>query len=331
MSGSNKPIAVSMGDPCGIGPDVILKCWAQHKAALSDFFVVGSADALEQRAKLLGINVDLSTDLEGQAGEQLKVFELQKSFNGVPAKPESADAVATIEAIDQGVDLVVRERASALVTAPINKKTLYDVGFSHPGHTEYLAELAQKHYGGAHMPVMMLAGPDLRTIPVTIHIPLAQVHKALTTALIVQTGEIASRDLNRRFGIKNPRLAIAGLNPHAGESGALGTEENDIIAPAVKQLQSVGIEANGPLPADTMFHANAREAYDVALCMYHDQALIPAKMLGFDDAANITLGLPFIRTSPDHGTAYDIAGTGLANPSSFIAALKTAAQMVGNS
>ena len=213
------------------------------------------------------------------------------------------------------------------MTAPINKKALYDSGFEFPGHTEFLAALATQHTGTPCAPVMMLAGPQLRTIPVTIHIALKDVPDILTSDMIVDAGKIAAADLKSRFGIATPRLAISGLNPHAGENGSMGKEDNDIVLPAVEALIRSGIDAVGPLPADTMFHASARQKYDVALCMYHDQALIPAKTLAFDDAVNVTLGLPFIRTSPDHGTALDIADKGIANPSSMIAALQMAGHM----
>jgi 4-hydroxythreonine-4-phosphate dehydrogenase len=214
-----------------------------------------------------------------------------------------------------------------VVTNPIAKSVLYNAGFKFPGHTEFLADLGIKAFGQNVIPVMMIAGPMLRTVPVTIHIPLKDVPAALTETLIYQTCRIVAHDLNGRFGLSAPRLAISGLNPHAGEDGALGSEDAAIIAPAVARLRADGIDAFGPLPGDTMFHASARDTYDVAICMYHDQALIPAKALGFDDAVNVTLGLPFIRTSPDHGTAFSLAGTGKAKSSSLIAALKMAAGM----
>jgi 4-hydroxythreonine-4-phosphate dehydrogenase len=214
-----------------------------------------------------------------------------------------------------------------VVTCPIAKKPLYDAGFGFPGHTEYLAHLASRHIGRDVTPVMLLAGPDLRTVPVTIHIALADVPKVLTTELIIATARITAADLKSRFGIPRPRLAIAGLNPHAGEGGAMGLEDIAIVAPAVEMLKAEGIDAIGPLPADTMFHPRARASYDAALCMYHDQALIPAKTLAFDEAVNVTLGLPFIRTSPDHGTAFDIAGKGIARADSLIAALRLARRL----
>jgi 4-hydroxythreonine-4-phosphate dehydrogenase len=232
-----------------------------------------------------------------------------------------------IGAIDHAVALAQRGETAGLVTNPIHKATLTQSGFGFPGHTEYLAHLASRHTGRDVMPVMLLAGPDLRTVPVTIHIALADVPRMLTTELIAATARITASDLKSRFGIARPRLAIAGLNPHAGEGGAMGSEDAAIVAPAVEMLKTEGIDATGPLPADTMFHPRARASYDAALCMYHDQALIPAKTLAFDEAVNVTLGLPFIRTSPDHGTAFDIAGKGIARADSLIAALRLARRL----
>jgi 4-hydroxythreonine-4-phosphate dehydrogenase len=225
---------------------------------------------------------------------------------------------------------VLEGRAAALVTNPVAKSVLYRAGFAEPGHTEFLGRLAQEATGRPVTPVMMLWAPELAVVPVTIHIPLREVFAVLTTALIVKTARIVARDLTGRFGIARPRLALAGLNPHAGEDGTLGKEDETIVAPAVAQLKAEGIDARGPLPADTLFHERARKTYDVALCMYHDQALIPIKTLAFDHGVNVTLGLPFVRTSPDHGTAFDIAGTGKADPSSLAAALKLAARLAAN-
>ncbi len=219
--------------------------------------------------------------------------------------------------------------AGALVTNPIDKKALYDAGFRHPGHTEYLAELCGTLTGEPCQPVMLLTGPDLSCVPVTIHIPLAEVPAALTSELILSTCRIVARDLAARFGLEKPRLAVSGLNPHAGERGAIGREDDAVIRPAVEILRTEGFDVVGPLPGDTMFHLEARARYDVAVCMYHDQALIPAKTLAFDETVNVTLGLPIIRTSPDHGTAADIAGKGIARPNSFIAALRLAGRMAG--
>lgn len=323
-----------MGDPCGIGPDIILAAWTMRaKAGLPDFLVTGDPDFLARRAGELSLDVPLQEIAAPQDRERgaLGVVPTRTSAIGRPAHPADADARATIEAVDLAVNLVFSGKAAAVVTAPINKETLYSIGFSHPGHTEYLAELAGNGRGGSFMPVMMLAGPRLRTIPITIHEPLHRVPQLLTTELVAETLRIAARDLTSRFGIESPRLAVAGLNPHAGENGTIGSEEQHIIAPAIEALRSEGVNVRGPLPADTMFHEAARKTYDVAVCMYHDQALIPAKALDFDDAVNVTLGLPFVRTSPDHGTAYDIAGTGTANPASFVAALHMAHRMVARS
>jgi 4-hydroxythreonine-4-phosphate dehydrogenase len=232
-----------------------------------------------------------------------------------------------VEAIDRAVDDVRQGKAAAMVTNPVNKLALRRGGFAYPGHTEYLGHLAERWTGEPAHPVMMIAGPDLRTVPVTIHLPLAEVPRLLNKDTIVATGRIVAAELEKRFGLPRPRIAVAGLNPHAGEHGTIGKEDDEIVRPAVEMLQSLGIDAIGPLPADTMFHAAARASYDAALCMYHDQALIPAKTLAFDEAVNVTLGLPFVRTSPDHGTAFDIAGSGRASPSSLMAALRLAAAM----
>jgi 4-hydroxythreonine-4-phosphate dehydrogenase len=243
-----------------------------------------------------------------------------------PGRPDSSNAPSVIESIETAVRLVRAGSAAAVVTNPIAKHVLYEAGFPHPGHTEFLAALAGDG-GTTYHPVMMLWSEQLAVVPVTVHIPLANVPSALTTDLIVLTGRIVARALQERFGIANPRLALAGLNPHAGENGTMGTEDSTVIAPAIEILRAEGIDVAGPLPADTMFHARARSRYDAALAMYHDQALIPIKTIAFDEAVNVTLGLPFVRTSPDHGTAFDIAGKGIARPDSLMAALKLAARL----
>jgi 4-hydroxythreonine-4-phosphate dehydrogenase len=268
----------------------------------------------------------IETDPGGAAAafsKGLPVVPLKSAVEDAPGRPTAANSAATIESIDRAVESVHEGAARAVVTNPIAKAVLYEAGFRFPGHTEYLGELA-KAWGGPAFPVMMIWSETLAVVPVTIHIPLADAPKALTADLIIKTGRVVDRDLRARFGIERPRLAVAGLNPHAGEAGAMGREEIAIIIPAIEALRAEGIDAVGPLPADTMFHAKARARYDVALTMYHDQGLIPAKTLAFDDAVNVTLGLPFVRTSPDHGTAFDIAGKGVANPASLIAALKLA-------
>lgn len=325
-------LALSVGDPSGIGPDVALAAFVRRKTLnLPPFLLIADPAQVSARAKLLGLDIPIAEcgadEATGVFDDALPVLPLQNKHLETPGVPQLENAAGTIEAIDRAVDLTLAGKASAVVTCPIAKKPLYDAGFRFPGHTEYLAFLSTPEGGIAPLPVMMLAGPLLRAVPVTIHIPLNQVTTALTTDLILETARIVDRDLRMRFGISRPRLAVAGVNPHAGEGGALGREDDAIIRPAIEQLVAEGIVAFGPLPADTMFHPAARENYDVALCMYHDQALIPAKALGFDDSVNVTLGLPFIRTSPDHGTAFNIAGTGKAKPDSLIAALRMAAQM----
>ncbi|MEX4007573.1 4-hydroxythreonine-4-phosphate dehydrogenase PdxA [Neoaquamicrobium sediminum] len=325
-------LALTSGDPSGIGPEIAIEAWRLRKQDETPPFLLLSDPALvEARASRMGLPVKIATVTPEEAGaafaDVLPIVPLGASFLDSPGNPNAVNAAGTIEAIETAVRLVVSGRADALVTCPIAKKPLYDAGFGYPGHTEFLGHLAETIAGSSATPVMMLAGPELRAVPVTIHIPLAKVAPTLTTALIVETASITASDLRDKFGIDNPRLAIAGLNPHAGEDGAMGREDEDVVRPAVEQLRRLGIDARGPLPADTMFHARARAAYDVAICMYHDQALIPAKALAFDETVNVTLGLPFIRTSPDHGTAFDIAGKGTARPDSLIAALRLARQM----
>ena len=324
QTGEARPLAVSIGEPAGIGPDVLLMaCVAARRgriAPLPPLTVLCDPAHLLKRAARLGISDPLTL---------FDTVTLSKPFHAQAGRPDARDGKGVVEAISRAVDMVRGGRARALVTMPIQKKSLYDAGFTFPGHTEYLADAALR-WPGVEAPVrsvMMLAGPELRAVPVTIHIPLAQVPASLTTSSIVETGRIVADELRRRFRIAGPRLALSGLNPHAGEEGAMGTEDRDVIAPAVAILRAQGIAVAGPLPADTMFHAAARRTYDAALCMYHDQALIPAKALAFDETVNVTLGLPFVRTSPDHGTALDIAGTGKARPDSTIAAIRMAHEM----
>ncbi|BCG89251.1 4-hydroxythreonine-4-phosphate dehydrogenase [Mesorhizobium sp. 113-3-9] len=327
-----KALALSVGDPSGIGPEIAIAAFlAREAVGLPAFYLLADPALIASRASRLGVSVPIVETTPAQTAQvfvdSLPVVPLAARFIDSPGKPDPANAAGTIEAIDRAVAACLAGDAAAVVTCPIAKKPLYDAGFRFPGHTEYLAHLAARHSGVEVTPVMMLAGPDLRTVPVTIHIALAEVAKALTTELIVATARITATDLASRFGIARPRLAIAGLNPHAGEGGAMGQEDERVVRPAVDILRAEGIDAFGPLPADTLFHARARAGYDVALCMYHDQALIPAKALAFDEAVNVTLGLPFIRTSPDHGTAFDIAGKGIARPDSLIAALKLARRL----
>jgi 4-hydroxythreonine-4-phosphate dehydrogenase len=257
----------------------------------------------------------------------LPVVDLGLAVTAEPGQPDPSSAPAAIAAIRRAVADVVQDAAAAVVTNPVAKNVLYRSGFAEPGHTEFLSKLAAEMTGVHARPVMMLWSPELAVVPVTIHLPLKDVVARLTADLVVETGRIVARDLRERFGIARPRLAVAGLNPHAGEDGALGDEDLSVVGPAVERLKAEGIDARGPLPADSMFHAAARAGYDVALAMYHDQALIPIKTLAFDHAVNVTLGLPFVRTSPDHGTAFDIAGTARADPGSLIAALRLAADL----
>jgi 4-hydroxythreonine-4-phosphate dehydrogenase len=326
-----KPLALTLGEPAGIGPDITIKAWLRrNELKLPAFYLLGDRDLLSHRAKVLGLNVKFADvcaeDALGAFTDALPVVATGQVAAAQPGRPDDTSADAALASIRQAVDDVVTGRASAVVTNPIAKSVLYRAGFRHPGHTEFLAELAATG-GHTPQPVMMLWSPALVVVPVTIHLALREAIARLSRDLIVATGRIVVADLKARFGIARPRLAVSGLNPHAGEDGSLGTEERTIVAPAIEILRGDGIEIRGPLPADTMFHDDARKTYDCAICMYHDQALIPVKTLAFDDAVNVTLGLPFIRTSPDHGTAFDIAGTGRANPSSLIAALRLAARM----
>jgi 4-hydroxythreonine-4-phosphate dehydrogenase len=329
------PLALTAGDPSGIGPEIAIAAWfGRAENAISPFYLLSDPASVGACARRLGLDVPIveTTPEEAVArfAEALPVVPLAARFVDAPGMPDKANADGIVEAIDRAVADTLSGLASAVVTCPIAKKPLYDAGFRFPGHTEYLAYLAGLKTGAEVSPVMMLAGPDLRAVPVTIHIALAEVPGAVTTEAILRTARITAHDLETRFGIANPRLAVSGLNPHAGESGAMGIEDETIIRPAIETLQNEGIEAFGPLPADTMFHARARGNYDAAICMYHDQALIPAKALAFDETVNVTLGLPFIRTSPDHGTAFDIAGKGIARPDSLIAALKLARRLADN-
>jgi 4-hydroxythreonine-4-phosphate dehydrogenase len=297
-----------MGEPAGIGPEVAAAAFAALGGRIGKrpLLLVGDADVFASCG-----------DVPPEA-----IVRTKARATRTPGKADAANATATIEAIALAVEMTLKGKASAVTTAPINKAVLMQAGFEFPGHTDYLAKLT-----GAPRAVMMLAGEQLRAIPLTVHIPLALVPRAITALSIVETAEIVLAALKRDFAIAGPRLAIAGLNPHAGEDGVLGREETEIIAPAVAELKRRGHLVMGPLPADTMFHAEARARYDAALCMYHDQALIPLKTLSFWEGVNVTLGLPIVRTSPDHGTGFDIAGKGIADPRSMIAAIKMAAKM----
>jgi 4-hydroxythreonine-4-phosphate dehydrogenase len=321
-----KPLAMTMGDPAGIGPELALAAWRDRTPG-APFFVLASPAVLAAAARRAGFEAPIiETDPASAAGEfskGLPIVPLVHAVETEPGRPSAANAAATIESITRAVETVRKGEARAVVTNPIAKAVLYEAGFRYPGHTEYLGELA-KAWGAQAFPVMMIWSSTLAVVPVTIHIPLAEAPRALSAGLIVKTARVVDRDLRARFGLARPRLAFAGLNPHAGEGGTMGREEITIIAPAIEALRAEGIDAAGPLPADTMFHPKARARYDVALTMYHDQGLIPVKTLAFDEGVNVTLGLPFLRTSPDHGTAFDIAGKGLANPASLIAAIALA-------
>ena len=326
-----KPLALTSGEPAGIGPDIAIAAWLRrNELGLPPFYLLGDSAFFADRAKLLGLKVALAElgpeDAGAAFANALPVVATGEKATARPGAPDATSANAALASIRRAVDDVRAGRASAVVTNPIAKSVLYRAGFRHPGHTEFLAELAADG-GPAPQPVMMLWSPALAVVPVTIHLSLREAIARLSSDLIVSTARIAVADLKARFGLANPRLAVSGLNPHAGEDGSLGTEDITIVTPAVEILRQQGIDARGPLPADTMFHAAARKTYDCAICMYHDQALIPIKTIAFEDAVNVTLGLPFIRTSPDHGTAFDIAGTGKANPSSLVAALRLAARM----
>jgi 4-hydroxythreonine-4-phosphate dehydrogenase len=329
------PLALTLGEPAGIGPDLTLDVWRRrHALNVPAFYIIGDLEFLGRRARALGYDVPLAAVTPEQSAEAfpnaLPVAALDLPVGAMPGKPDGTSAPAAIGSIRRAVSDVLSGHASAVVTNPIAKDVLYRAGFADPGHTEFLARLSEGATGSKVMPVMMLWSPELAVVPVTIHIPLKDVAPRLTTHLIVETGRIVAHDMAKRFGIAKPRIAVAGLNPHAGENGTIGREDELIVAPAVEQLKSDGIDASGPFSADTMFHEQARANYDVALCMYHDQALIPIKTLAFDHGVNVTLGLPFVRTSPDHGTAFDLAGTGKANPASLVAALKLAARLASH-
>ena len=326
------PLAVTQGDPSGIGPEIAIKAWrVARDNGGPTFFVLGDPAHLGRVSGALGFATPIeATQLEDVGRifpRALPVVALKTPVAGSPGQPSPDDAAATIEAIERAVEMVAHGSASAVVTNPIAKEVLYAAGFRHPGHTEFLGELALRHFGQHAHPVMMLWAPELAVVPATIHIPLADVLSMLTRDLLVETGRVVARDMAVRFGIALPRLVFCGLNPHAGEGGSIGRAEIEIIAPAVEVLQREGVHATGPFPADTLFHAAARARYDAVVAMYHDQALIPIKTIAFDSAVNVTLGLPFVRTSPDHGTAFDIAGQNKANPASLIAALNLAARL----
>ena len=318
------PLAVSLGDPAGIGPEVIAKCWDNRDAfALPAFVAIGDPRSVSAVWDGPIELVDDPRQADAAFDTGLPVIQLNVPQADVPGHPSVMGAHTSLDSLEIAVGLARSGSASAVVTGPVAKEQLYAIGFQHPGQTEFVAERCGVSPGNV---VMMLAGPTLRTIPVTTHLPLDQVSSRLSAALIESRGRAALRGLQRTFGIAEPRLAVSGLNPHAGEGGQLGREEIEIIEPAIAALAAEGWRVTGPHPADTMFHARARANYDAALCMYHDQALIPIKALHFEEAVNVTLGLPIVRTAPDHGTAFDIAGQDRADPRPMAAAIRMAAE-----
>ncbi|HWH17037.1 MAG TPA: 4-hydroxythreonine-4-phosphate dehydrogenase PdxA [Allosphingosinicella sp.] len=316
------PLAIALGDPAGIGPEIVAKSWERRAAeGLSPFFAVGNYEAIE--AVWRGPVQAVADPAEAAAAfdQALPVIRVDGSAGVTPGEPDLDGARNSLDALELAVGLTRSGAASALVTGPVSKTQLYAVGFTHAGQTEFVAERCGV---ASDLVAMMLVGPTLRTVPVTVHLPLRDVPDMLTIERIVAKGRATARGLQRQFGIEQPRIAVAGLNPHAGEDGAMGRDEIEVIVPALERLREEGIEVSGPHPADTLFHQRMRSGYDAALCMYHDQALIPLKTLHFDEGVNMTLGLPIVRTSPDHGTAFEIAGQDRAHPGAMIAALKTA-------
>jgi 4-hydroxythreonine-4-phosphate dehydrogenase len=331
-----RPLALTLGEPAGIGLDITLAAWRRRdELKLTPFYFLADPAFVARRAKRMAPDLTIAVVEPAAAWTAFKtalpVVDIGVPVSAEPGHPDQSSAPAALAAIRRAVADVCAGAAAAIVTNPVAKNVLYRSGFPEPGHTEYLGKLAEESTGAPAQPVMMLWSPELAVVPVTIHLPLKEVVAKLTADLVVETGRIVAHDLHERFGIARPRLAVAGLNPHAGEDGALGDEDLTLVRPAVERLRAEGIDARGPLPADSLFHETARASYDVALAMYHDQALIPIKTLAFDHAVNVTLGLPFVRTSPDHGTAFDIAGTGRADPTSLIAALELAARLSSRS
>jgi 4-hydroxythreonine-4-phosphate dehydrogenase len=316
------PLAVALGDPAGVGPEIIAKSWERRQAdGVPAFFAVGDVDAVA--AVWPGPVQPISDPSEAAAcfAEALPVIRVSAGSAIDPGRPDMEGARNSLDALELAVGLTRSGAAAGLVTGPVSKSQLYAIGFNHAGQTEFVAERCGV---SSELVAMMLVGPTLRTVPVTVHTAFRDVPDVLTTEAIIAKARATIRGLQRQFGIEQPRIAVAGLNPHAGEDGALGREEIEVIAPAIERLREDGFDVTGPYAADTMFHAKARSRYDAALCMYHDQALVPVKTLHFDEGVNMTLGLPIVRTSPDHGTAFGIAGKGVADPGAMIAALKTA-------
>lgn len=328
---ADTPIGVSMGDPAGIGPEIILKAWSELRHGRSVFVCLGDADVFAATARTLGLAVPAviedPSEAEPHFTNALPVLPVKQRAPEpvLPGKADSANASGILEAIETGVSLCLDGRLRGLVTAPISKSVLYNAGFTFPGHTEFLAALTDSQpVIGPRGPAMMLSGGGLRVVLTSIHEPLKAAIAGLDAGRVATIARLTHHALKQDFGIDQPRLALAGLNPHAGENGALGREETEIINPVAARLRSEGIDITDALPPDTMFHAEARAGYDAAICLYHDQGLIPVKTLDFHGGVNITLGLPIVRTSPDHGTAFDIAGKGIARPDSLIAAIHQA-------
>ena len=328
------PLAVSMGDPAGIGLEIALMAWRKRsERSFAPFYIWTDPEALQERARTLSLNVpvvEINTPSEAADvfSSALPVRALRLRARAIAGAPDVRNAAITILSIEHAVKDVTEGQASAIVTCPIAKSVLSQAGFQYPGHTEFLGALAEAHTRGRRCrPVMMLASDELRVVPLTVHMALSRVPASLSRQLIFDTVKTVWESLKRDFGIDNPRIALSGLNPHAGEEGTMGREEIEIIAPAISELVQEGLSVSGPHPADTMFHASARSGYDAAIAMFHDQALIAIKTIAFDKAVNVTLGLPFVRTSPDHGTAFGIAGRGIANPESFIEALLLAGRL----
>jgi 4-hydroxythreonine-4-phosphate dehydrogenase len=321
------PLALSMGEPAGVGPEIIALAWDHLKAEGAPFVVIGDAAVLRAQGRPVA-PVLSAADAVPAFTTAIPVLEHPLPAPVTPGVPDVANAVFVADWIEQAVSLVLGGEASGLVTAPIAKAPMYASGFRFPGHTEFIAELtADIPMAGTRGPVMMLTARDLRACLVTIHSPLAEVPELVTTERVCRTARVVHEAMKRDFGVARPRLALAGLNPHAGEGGSIGLEEIEVLLPAVRTLRGEGIDITDPRPADTMFHDEARRTYDAAICLYHDQALIPVKTLDFWGGVNVSLGLPIIRTSPDHGTGFDIAGRGVSRPDSLIAALRIAAQM----
>ncbi len=318
------PLAVALGDPAGIGPEIVAAVWAARTTHnLPPFFAIGDMRSIRGVWDGPVVALGAPGDAAAMFPHALPLVQVDDPGEIIPGAPNLAGARCALDSLEIAVGLTRTGTASGIVTGPVSKSQLYQIGFTYPGQTEFIAERCGVAGGNV---VMMLAGPTLRTVPVTIHTPFAQVPNILTTELIVSRARVTARGLQRDFGIAAPRLAVAGLNPHAGENGTLGRQEIDVIIPAIEILRAEGIDVVGPMSADAMFYPVARAKYDAAICMYHDQALIPLKTIHFDDGVNITLGLPIVRTSPDHGTAFDIAGKGIASPAAMIAAIRMAGE-----